>query len=158
MGPWFVIIAAVFTLSISPALLSHQRPGESPFPALVIPPVFFVVGLVMSYVAYFRRPNRLEMNDETLSWFLPFRRLKGEAPIVDIDTIWTEQTFQWRRTRTVIVLGDGRTVRVNDGKGINAFVAALAARSPEIHVADWEAQRRFDTHERLASFYLKDDD
>jgi len=158
LGPWFVVLGGMLSVSLSLSLLSDPRTGNSPVPTLVVPPLFFVLGLFMSYVAYFRRPCRLEMNDETLYWFLPFHRMKGQASIAEIDSIWTEQTFQWRRTRTVIVLRDGRTVRVNDGKGINTFVTALAARSPEIHLADWEAQRRFDIDEPIESFYLKDDD
>ena len=158
LGPWFVLVGGVLSVSLFFSLAANARADQSPVTLEFVPVGFFLVGVVFCYLTYFRRPYRLEMNSETLYWFLPFHRLRGRAVVADIASIRTEQSFQWGRTRTVIVLRDGRTVSVIDGRGIGAFVDALVARSPDINRTGWKAQRRFYSDETIGSFYVKDDD
>jgi hypothetical protein len=157
VGPWSVLLGSFIYVEISlhPVDL---LPDQAPPPPNWIPLIFVVLGLVFCYFAYFRRVFRLEINDETLYWFLPFRRLKGQAPIADIVSVWTGQTLQWSITRTVIDLRDGRSVSVRDSRGIGAFVFALIARSPDINLADWETRDTFDRSEGIGSFYDNDDE
>jgi hypothetical protein len=140
LGPWFVLLGGF--LSVVEVLLPpvDTRSDEPPPPqGLEYTPILFVViGLVFCYLAFFRRVSRIEINDDTLYWFAPFRRLKGQALIADIVSIWTDGTLQWRVTRTGFDFRDDRTISIRDRKGIGIFVAVLVARSPDINVANWE--------------------
>jgi hypothetical protein len=157
LGPWFVLFGGISSVQLLFSVRANLRPDEPPpLPDLrYVPVLFFAMGLVLCYFAYFRWVCRLEIQDETLYWFVPFRRLKGQAPIADIVSISTGQALQLGRSRTEIDLRDGRTVGVNDGKGISAFVFELLARSPDVNVADWKPH---DQSETIGSSYVNDDD
>ncbi len=139
LGPWFVLFGGFFFLEIAFLHPAVQLPGQSPAPPSPIPFVAFpILGLVFCYFAFFRRISRLEISDGTLYWFLPFRRLKGQAEVADIVSLWTEADFsQWRLTRTSIHFRDGRTVRIRDRGPIIGFVAVLADVSPSIDLENW---------------------
>jgi hypothetical protein len=159
LGPWFVLLGGFISVQLFFFVRADLRPDQPPPPGLrYVAVLFFVMGLVLCYFAYFRGVCRLEIQDETLYWFVPFRRLKSQAPIADIVAIRTGRTWQWGRSRTAIDLRNGRTVSVNDGRGISAFVFDLVARSPDINVADWKAREPRNHYETMRSSYVNDDD
>jgi hypothetical protein len=158
IGPWFVIcgLFGTFVLVFFPA--ENLRPDQPPPPQGVQYPllIFVVVGLVLCYLGYGRRVYRVEIHGETLYWFAPFRRLKGQAPIADIVSIWTDGTLQRRVTRTGFDLRDDRMFSIRDRHGISAFVAELIARSPDIKLTYWEPHEPGGSPS-IGSFYVNDD-
>jgi hypothetical protein len=139
IGPWFVLFGGFFFVEIALLHPPVQLPGQSPAPPSPIPSIALpIVGLVLCYFAFFRRVSRLEISDDTLYWFLPFRRLRGQIAIADIVLLWTEQDFtQWALSRTAIHLRNGRTIKIRDRYPIRAFVAVLVAHSPTIDLTNW---------------------
>jgi hypothetical protein len=138
LGPWFVLFGGFFFIEIAflnPAIQVAHQPSPPPAAPFV---AFPIIGLVFCYFAFFRRVSRLEISDDTLYWFLPFRRLRGQVAIADIVSLWTEQDFtQWSLTRTAIHLRNGRTIKIRDRYPIRVFVAALVAHSPTIDLTNW---------------------
>jgi hypothetical protein len=159
LGPWFVLFGGFFFLEIAFLHPAVQLPGQSPAPPSPIPFVVFpILGLVFCYFAFFRRVSRLEISDGTLYWFLPFRRLKGQAAIADIVSLWTEADFsQWRLTRTAIHLRNGRTVKIRDRREIVVFVSALVADSPTIDLENWKPRVPRDGTQTFGSPYVNND-
>jgi hypothetical protein len=91
----------------------------------------------MGYFAFFRRVYRLELVGDTLSWFLPFRRLVGRAPVSDIVEIWSTLTLQWSVRNSVLQLRNGQRITIRRRAEMRSFVARLREISPTISVEDW---------------------
>jgi hypothetical protein len=159
IGPWCVILGGFLSYQLIFFHPEATRADEPMPPALVvIPLIALVVGLALTYQAYFRGVVRLEITDGTLYWFTPFHRLRGSAPVTDVVSIWSSATFEWNRTRTVIQLRDGRRVSVHDAQGIGMFVFTLIARVPRIDAKAWKAHEPLAVADRVPSFYVKDDE
>jgi hypothetical protein len=159
LGPWFVLFGGFLFVEVAFLHPDIQLPGQSPPPpssiSFVVVPI---LGLVLCYFAFFRRVSRLEISDERLYWFLPFRRLKGQAAIDDVVSLWTEADFiQWGLTRTAIHLRNGQTVKIRDRRGILGFVAALVARSPTIDLENWKPRVPPDRSQTFGSPYTNND-
>jgi hypothetical protein len=84
LAPLFVLFGGALSL-----LFAQTRSGQStpPLDIRFMPVLFLIAGLIGCYYLYFKRAYRLELDDQTLYWFLPFHRLKGEASITDIASI-----------------------------------------------------------------------
>jgi hypothetical protein len=132
LGPVWVFIGTLFLVS---SFIDPGKPGsdDAGLP-LWFPFTFIGVGLVVRYFAFFLAVTRVGIRDGTLYWFAPFRRVKGQAPIADIASIWSDQSISWRMTRTIFGIHSRRPVSIRDRRGIREFVAKLVAQSPDIEL------------------------
>jgi len=142
IAPWFVIFGIGFAsivLFVPPDPYVHQAPPPPGWErsTLIMVGAFVLLGLVMGYFAFFRRVYRLELVGDTLSWFLPFRRLVGRAPVSDIVEIWSTLTLQWSVRNSVLQLQNGQRITIRRRAEMRSFVARLREISPTISVEDW---------------------
>jgi len=136
LGPWFVVLGTLFLVV---SLVNPAKPGSDDLlAALWFPLLFIGVGLVLCYLAFFRSVTRVEIRDQTMYWYLPFRRLRDQAPLTDIVSLWAGQSIGWSVTRTVFIIDHARPVSIRDQWGIKKFVAELVAREPAINLDNWE--------------------
>lgn len=159
IGPWFAIFGILMSLLFAfvpgepPRTDQPPPPPEMPY----FPLIFVAVGLVACYIVFFRRVYRIEIQGEMLCWFLPFRRLKGQASIADIVSIWTDGTLQRRVTRTGFDMRDDTTFSIRDRRGISAFVAQIIDRSPRINLSHWEPHEPGGS-QSIGSLYVNEED